>query len=61
MLATSLFLCWIEGRNLYSSKKKLCYKYIVVQRIKEGQLKIFSFHKILIQWFFFHTFFNIFF
>lgn len=40
----------MEGRNPYSSKKKLYYKYVVAQRIKEGQLKIFSFDKILIQW-----------
>lgn len=52
----------MEGRNPYSSKKKLYYKYVVAQRIKEGQLKIFSFDKILIQWsFFLLRSFNIFF
>lgn len=52
----NLFISLLD-ENLYSSKKKLCYKYVVVQRIKEGQLKIFSFDKILIQWYFFTRFF----
>lgn len=52
----NLFISLLDG-NLYSSKKKLCYEYVIVQRIKEGQLKIFSFDKILIRWYFFIRFF----